>query len=268
VLPRSVAIAALDQNRGYAAAVNAAHALARRAGSAAVLVLNNDIVVDPSCLDALVAARDAVAEPVAAVSAVTLSADEETVLCGGVDVLVTLGRARHLFIGARIDELPERPYDVDAVEGSCVLLDVASFEDIGGFDESFFMYWEDTEWSVRARRAGFRLLVAPAARARHDVGASTRPIARVELLIKNRIRFVRRTADWPAQLVFAMYFLGFWVPAYLPLKLAPSFGWRASMGILARSVRCNVREIFAVEANKGGPRLPTEYREMPESWSR
>ncbi len=54
-----------------------------------------------------------------------------------------------------------------------MLMPRAALELLGGFDEDLFAYAEDTEWSLRARRAGLRILVAPASVVRHEVSASS-----------------------------------------------------------------------------------------------
>jgi GT2 family glycosyltransferase len=59
---------------------------------------------------------------------------------------------------------PER---VLAVSGACFAIDRASFERLGGFDERFFMYLEDTDLSLRAALAGLPCHYAPTSRVRH-----------------------------------------------------------------------------------------------------
>jgi GT2 family glycosyltransferase len=47
------------------------------------------------------------------------------------------------------------------------------FEQIGFFDERFFMYYEDSDFSLRVRKAGFRMLIVPKARMWHSVSQSS-----------------------------------------------------------------------------------------------
>ncbi|MFN8500901.1 glycosyltransferase family 2 protein [Kouleothrix sp.] len=60
------------------------------------------------------------------------------------------------------------PADVDAVSGAACAIRRALFEALGGFDDHFFMYVEDTDLSLRARLAGFRCVYAPGALVEHD----------------------------------------------------------------------------------------------------
>lgn len=57
---------------------------------------------------------------------------------------------------------------------ACVLVRKAAFDEIGGFDERFFLYFEDVDLCLRLRRAGWKLRTVPEAKAFHIKGASQR----------------------------------------------------------------------------------------------
>lgn len=63
---------------------------------------------------------------------------------------------------------------VEALAGVCLLLNRGMLEEIGLFDEGFFMYLEDIDLCYRARLAGWRVEYLPEARIRHHWGASSR----------------------------------------------------------------------------------------------
>jgi N-acetylglucosaminyl-diphospho-decaprenol L-rhamnosyltransferase len=67
-----------------------------------------------------------------------------------------------------------KPYDLDTgvttwASGACMLIPRQIYETVGGFDENFFMYMEDVDFSWRARNAGFTIRVAPCALFAHSV---------------------------------------------------------------------------------------------------
>ena len=68
------------------------------------------------------------------------------------------------------------PFEADYLTGAAPMFSGAAWRALGGFDERFFMYWEDVELSIRARRKGISLWVVPTARVTHDVGGSGRGI--------------------------------------------------------------------------------------------
>jgi GT2 family glycosyltransferase len=64
------------------------------------------------------------------------------------------------------------PVDVDWVSGSCLMTRRDVFDAVGGFDEGFFLYWEDADYCRRVNEAGFRNVYVPTAPVRHEGGAS------------------------------------------------------------------------------------------------
>ena len=63
---------------------------------------------------------------------------------------------------------------VDWVSGACVLVRRDAFVGVGGFDERYFMYWEDADLCRRLRAHGHTIRIVPAASAVHRVGHSSR----------------------------------------------------------------------------------------------
>ncbi len=69
---------------------------------------------------------------------------------------------------------PERPAQVDALPGCCMLVRREAYEQVGGFDEDFFMYGEDIDWTYRIKLAGWEAHYAPVAKIVHFKGESTK----------------------------------------------------------------------------------------------
>ena len=63
---------------------------------------------------------------------------------------------------------------VDWVSGACMLVRRSALHAVGGFDERYFLYWEDADLCRRLRGAGFRIRYVPGASAIHRVGESSR----------------------------------------------------------------------------------------------
>lgn len=68
------------------------------------------------------------------------------------------------------------PVEVEWVSGACMLIRRAALEKIGGFDERYFLYWEDADLCRRLRRAGYCVRYAPRARVVHTAGQSSRTV--------------------------------------------------------------------------------------------
>ena len=67
-----------------------------------------------------------------------------------------------------------RPLDVDWVSGACMLIRRQAFEQVGGFDPGYFMYFEEMDLCLRLHRVGWRVVFDPLAEVKHVVGGSTR----------------------------------------------------------------------------------------------
>ena len=80
--------------------------------------------------------------------------------------------------------------DVEQVPGGFFLVSAAVVAIVGGFDEDFFIWYEDVDWSVRARRAGFRLIYCDEAEVTHVGGESFRewPDSYARLVHSNSLR--------------------------------------------------------------------------------
>jgi len=74
--------------------------------------------------------------------------------------------------------LPERPMEVEAISGACMLVRRTVMEQVGLLDEGYFMHCEDLDWCMRFRREGWKLLFVPDARMVHHKGhcSKARPI--------------------------------------------------------------------------------------------
>ena len=92
--------------------------------------------------------------------------------------------AAYALTGDRIRSVEGVPHAV--VTGACLLIRRAAYEQIGGFDEDFFMYSEELDYCRRARAAGWRVHYLPAARVIHFEGKSSE-----QALPERHIRFQR-----------------------------------------------------------------------------
>jgi N-acetylglucosaminyl-diphospho-decaprenol L-rhamnosyltransferase len=104
-----------------------------------------------------------------------------------------------------------RPLDVDWVSGACMLVRRRAFEEIGGFDSGYFMYFEEMDACLRLHRAGWRVVFDPVAEVKHVVGGSTRsaPYRKVVHHHRSALRFYCRRYAHDPRLVMAPLVAGF-----------------------------------------------------------
>lgn len=194
----------MGANRGYSAGINAAVAAATASGRSftAILVLNPDVRLEPGAgRELLVALRTpgtGIAVPRltdAAGSLIPSLRREPSVLRTLGDALLGAGRAGRIPLLGEV-VTGEHHYAAPATaawaDGSTQLISLDCWQACGGWDESYFLYSEETDFALRARDAGFATRFTPTARAVHLEGASRRSPALWALLSANRVRLYRR----------------------------------------------------------------------------
>jgi GT2 family glycosyltransferase len=158
------------ENLGYAGGMNAGIRRALERGADHVLVLNNDVELEPGAVSALVAHAGGAG---AVCPLITFASDPETVWYAGAPFDPTRGyNGRHRGFGKPAAQFTGVA-ETDRACGAAMLIPRPALEQVGLFDEELFAYAEDTDWSLRARKAGLPIRVVPEARVRHKVSATT-----------------------------------------------------------------------------------------------
>jgi hypothetical protein len=160
------------ENRGVTAALNSCVRAA--AGSEFVLLLNNDVELDPHCVEELVAALRAHPHAASA-GAKLLDYTRRDLLDGTGDTYSWAGIAHRR--GQGEVDLGQYDEQKDAF-GACAaaaLYRMDAFADVGPFDEQFYALCEDVDWSFRAQLAGYSCRYVPTAIAYHIGSASLGP---------------------------------------------------------------------------------------------
>ncbi|MEM9553330.1 MAG: glycosyltransferase family 2 protein [Acidobacteriota bacterium] len=162
----------LGENLGFGAANNRAAAIAR---GDLLLLLNSDARPHPGTIGQLVSALRADAG--AAVACPRLDYADGSPQFHWAPTTSVVGEALQL-LRNRVEHLGwvHRPIGGRGwFTAACLMARRAAFEQIEGFDEGFFLYFEDVDLCLRLRAAGWRLLDVPSARAVHLKGGSQRP---------------------------------------------------------------------------------------------
>jgi GT2 family glycosyltransferase len=168
-------------NRGYAGAVNVALPEAR---GDLVAVLNMDVVVGPGWLEPLVALLEA--KPAAGVVCplILLDSDPGRIMAAGQN-LNKSGLGFNRWLGKPRGIAGDRPFQVTGLHGAAFVIRKQLLEELGGWDESGFLYFEDVELSWLLRIAGSEIWCEPASTVSHDYHLSMFP-HKLFLLERNR----------------------------------------------------------------------------------
>ena len=118
-------------------------------------------------------------------------------------------------IGLRQKDAPEfdRPYSTGYATGCCFAMRCRDFEEVGGFDESFAMYAEDVDLSLRVRALGKSVEYVPSSRVWHKVSASPggHPFRKLIKKSAGALHLFRKYRAWSGMVLYVLL---------LPMRLA------------------------------------------------
>jgi GT2 family glycosyltransferase len=173
-----VTLIANDRNVGFGAANNQAM---RRAGGEFIMLLNSDAFPAPGATRELLGYLRRYPEA-GVVGPKLLNADGTTqqscyrfpspAQCWRENFWISTAFRHHHRWGDYRHWPHDRERRVEWVVGACLVLRAVVFRQVGGFDERFFMYAEESDWQRRIRDAGWQIAFTPAARVTHLGGAS------------------------------------------------------------------------------------------------
>ena len=156
---------ATGENLGYAGGNNVGIEMALSMGADYVLVLNNDTTVDGKAVESLVRAAEESEHRIGALFPKVLQDDGPS--AGG--RLRWDGWTDHIMDDGNLPVNRSGLFGpIDWVPGIAIFFPRKSLEDVGPFNHRLFFYYEDVEWSLRARAKGYLLFCCPHALVLHE----------------------------------------------------------------------------------------------------
>ncbi|WFE25230.1 glycosyltransferase family 2 protein [Solwaraspora sp. WMMD791] len=194
LLDPAVEVITVGDNVGFAAGCNIGIQAALRTGVDFVWLVNPDAVVGQETLGRLLAT--AADEPDAGIVGCRIldGGHPARILFNG-GVITGAGSTFHANAGEFDPAVPDGTVrDVDYVTGACFLIRRDTLHQIGLLSEDYFLYYEETDYCLRAQRAGWRTVLAPRARTWHYKRSAGKPPPPhyVYYMCRNRVHFSRR----------------------------------------------------------------------------
>jgi GT2 family glycosyltransferase len=192
----TVTVLEIGDNLGYTGGNNAGLTYALAQGADYMLLLNNDTEVATNLLGRLIEAAEA--DHLIGMAGPTIYYYEQPDVIWSAGGGIDWRRGKTRMIG--LDERDEGQFGaeartVDFVTGCALFVRRAVVEQVGLLDERFFAYYEETEWCVRAARAGYKIAHVPLARMWHKISPSARadsPLVHY-YMTRNRLLFLKAT---------------------------------------------------------------------------
>lgn len=202
---RRIVLIQTGANLGFAGGNNVGIKYALDRGADYIWLLNNDTEVHPEALGQMV--------KIAEMDPVIGMVGSQIFHLGQRDKLLFAGGKINWLGGWCIHDtrhgLEEKPRDADFITGCSLLVRRDVVERVGMLDESFFLYFEDTDWSIRAKKAGFKLVVAFSSIVWHkETGSVGRRSPTHEYYVtRNNLLFMKKHAEPLLWVTFAPFFL-------------------------------------------------------------
>ena len=236
----------MGDNTGYAVANNAG--MARGTGRY-VMVLNPDTVVRPGALRTLVEFADR-HRGAGVIAPRLLNADGTPQLTARAFPTIAAGlfgrrslltrwfpnnRWSRAFLAEQEHLEDGRPFEVDWVSGAAMLVPRTVHAETAGFDEDFFLFWEDADWCRRIKNAGYSVWCVPTAIVVHDEGGT-------------------RDHRWSARVIRAFHrgAYRYWTKHHAPQWWHP-LRWLAAVLLAARAAVLILGTYLGLSARKGDP---------------
>jgi GT2 family glycosyltransferase len=183
-------------NAGYGGAVNQA---AATSGATYLAVLNDDTTLDPEWMEAMVETADGDPQ-IGMCAAKVLLAKEGTIDSAGM-LLCPDGSSKQQGHGRPAETFGEVE-EVLLPSGSAALYRRSMFVELGGFDASFFLYCEDTDLGLRARRAGWKCMFVPQAVVQHHYSSTAGRVSPLKAYYVERNRLFVVLKNYPLRMLW------------------------------------------------------------------
>lgn len=228
-------------NLGFAGGNNAGIKYALEYGADYVLLLNNDAVAAPDFLTELIRVGESNAQYGIFGSRIYKYGTDEVVFDGG-KVNSSFTKASHT-----IYNIQNTTYNlVDYITGAAMLIKKEVIERIGFMREEYFLYYEDVDWCIRARREGYKCVIVPTSHVWHKVSATNKEGSPSYIYYHTRNALMLAKFNGNILQKISVYFIGAWIL----LKQIFKFMLMPSKRIWAKAMAKGVADFYAARYGK------------------
>ncbi len=184
-------------NLGFAGGNNVGITYAIEHGADYIWLLNNDTIVTPRALSELIIVAEGNSQIGMVGSKVMQYSNRELIdfVLGNVDLQV--GKTKHIGRGEKDTGQYDLASESDYITGCSLLVKKAVIAEIGLMAEEYFLYYEETDWCLQARKKGYKIYNAPLSKIYHKVHSSTQKIPGSFLyyITRNRLYFLEKFGE-------------------------------------------------------------------------
>jgi len=204
-----------ERNFGYAGGNNAGIKYALKQSADYICILNNDVVVEPDFLDFIIKEMEndygiGITGP-----KICEYDDKSVIQSTGSKISLYTGRVPAINAGKKCSDFQDS-ISVDYIGGACLVIRSSLIEEIGLIPEIYFLFFEETEWCLKAKRNKNKIVCVCQSRVYHKGSVSIAKIKGLKAyyMTRNNFLFIKRNALFIQKIVFT---------AYITLRLSMTF---------------------------------------------
>ena len=213
-----------DKNIGYAAGNNLGVQYALENDAEYVCILNNDTIADKKFLKILIDYMENNHSCGLAGPAIMEYDNENIIQSTGWIINLKKGDVSTINNGINIKDAKDKVLECEYIGGACILARSELIRNIGTLPESYFLFYEETEWCYKAKKHGYKVMCILESKIFHKGSISINAISGLSeyLMNRNRIVFEKRNANLYELVYFYIYLILQTIYQIIILKQKPS----------------------------------------------
>lgn len=206
-----VEIVETGKNLGFAGGNNVGINYAIEKGAEYVFLINNDTTVNSKYLEKLVEVAESNPQIGLAGSKIFYQQEPDTIWFAGGKINWLKNKGEHIGLNQKDSPEYNKTKEVDYLTGCALLIKKEVIEKIGVLAEDYFLYYEDTDYSLRAKNAGYKIIYVPESVIYHKVSRSTKPGSAKYIYYHTRNGLVNAQRNGNFKVRIAIYLFAFWL---------------------------------------------------------
>ncbi len=202
-----------QNNLGFAGGNNVGIKYALENQADYILLLNNDTTVKQDFLTQLIKAAKSDKKIGMLGPKINFYDHKDRIWFLGGKINRLLNKGTHLYYNQidSVENLPNESFEVDYFTGCALLIKREVIEKIGLMWNGYFLYYEDADWNLKAKKNGWKIIVAPKAKIYHKVSRSTKSgsSSYVYYHTRNGLYLAKRNGSFLIR--FCVYLNSFWI---------------------------------------------------------
>ena len=208
---RKIKFLALNSNLGFAGGNNVGIKNALESGTDYIFLLNNDTIVEPDFLSELIKISESDKKIGIIGPKINFYDFKDRIWFFGGKINWLLNKGTHIHYDELDKNLQDKPFESDYFTGCALLIKKEVIEKIRLMWNGYFLYYEDTDWNLKARKNGWKIMVAPNAKIYHKASRSAKEnsFSYIYYHTRNGLYLAKRNGSFLIRI--CVYFLSVWI---------------------------------------------------------